>query len=301
MVKSSKEYWQERARRDKLKVIKRGENGINELKKLLKTNLKDVQKQIEAFYDKYAEDYGQQLSFKEFEKYKKDLKANVKKYPRDKTLQKILKEDAPKYRIDRLRELETQLQTQLTEITAIQEAKIGATLKDVGNTSNTLMVSRLSGATGLTFNKISQDKLSQIINQTWVGRKNWSERVWKDRELVGKKLTKILQTGVPQGESLQKMASKLAGATNNNFNNAFRIIRTETSHIDGQVTLQGYKEVEKELEEDLYYVYDAFLDDRTSEICRNLNGKRFKVSEAEIGVNYNPMHCNCRSTTYLDV
>lgn len=298
---NSKEYWKERARRDKLKVIKRGENGINDLKKLLLTNLKDVERQITEFYDKYGEDYAEQLSFKEFEKYKKDLKANVKKYPKDKTLRKILKEDAPKYRIDRLRELETQLQTQLAEITAAQEAKVGATLKDVGNTSNTLMISRLSGATGLTFNKISQDKLLQIINQTWVGRKNWSARVWADRDLVGKKLTRILQTGVPQGESLQKMSRKLADATNNSFNNAFRIIRTETSHIDGQVTLQGYKQAEKEFGKPMYYIYDAFLDDRTSEICRNLNGKRFKVSEAEVGVNYPNMHVSCRSTTYLDV
>lgn len=298
---NSKEYWKERARQDKLKVIKRGENGINDLKKLLKLNLKDVQKQIEAFYEKYGEDYGQQLSFKEFEKYKKDLKANVKKYPKDLTLKKILKEDAPKYRIDRLRELETQLQTQLTEITAIQETKIGATLKDVGNTSNALMASRLGGATGLAFNKISQDKLLQIINQTWVGRKNWSERVWKDRELVGKKLTKILQTGVPQGESLQKMASKLADVTNNSFNNAFRIIRTETSHIDGQVTLQGYKQAEKDFKKPLYYIYDAFLDDRTSTECRKLSGRRIRVSDAEVGVNYPPRHVSCRSTTYLDV
>lgn len=298
---NSKEYWKERARQDKLKVIKRGENGINDLKKLLLTNLKDVEKQITEFYEKYGEEPTKQLTFKEFEKYKRNLRDNVKKYPKDKTLRKILKEDAPKYRIDRLRELETQLQTQLAEITAIQEAKVGATLKDVANTSNTLMISRLDGATGLTFNKISQDKLLQIINQTWVGRKNWSERVWKDRELVGKKLTRILQTGVPQGESLQKMSHKLADATNNSFNNAFRIIRTETSHIDGQVTLNGYKQAEKELGEPMYYIYDAFLDDRTSQLCRDLNGRRIKVSEAEIGVNYNPMHCNCRSTTYLDI
>jgi uncharacterized protein with gpF-like domain len=41
------------------------------------------------------------------------------------------------------------------------------------------------------------------------------------------------------------------------------------------------------------------LDSRTSEICRELNGKRFKLSEAEVGVNYPPMHPNCRSTTQL--
>lgn len=44
------------------------------------------------------------------------------------------------------------------------------------------------------------------------------------------------------------------------------------------------------------YKYCAILDDRTSEICRNLNGKEFKVSEARVGINYPPMHPNCRSS-----
>jgi len=39
------------------------------------------------------------------------------------------------------------------------------------------------------------------------------------------------------------------------------------------------------------YQYSAILDDRTSDICRGLNGKKFKAADAPIP----PMHFNCRS------
>ena len=108
----------------------------------------------------------------------------------------------------------------------------------------------------------------------------------------------MLEKGIPQGTSLQKMSRELRDLTGQSFNNAFRLIRTETSHIDGQVTLEGYRQTSEELGLE-YYEYDAFLDSRTSNICRELDKKRFKVSEAEVGVNYPPMHPNCRSTTQL--
>ena len=45
------------------------------------------------------------------------------------------------------------------------------------------------------------------------------------------------------------------------------------------------------------YVYVAILDSRTSEICQSLDNKVFNYKDMEIGVNYPPMHPNCRSTT----
>jgi NAD+--asparagine ADP-ribosyltransferase len=39
------------------------------------------------------------------------------------------------------------------------------------------------------------------------------------------------------------------------------------------------------------YQYSAIMDDQTSDICRGLHGKKFKVGEEPIP----PMHFNCRS------
>lgn len=43
------------------------------------------------------------------------------------------------------------------------------------------------------------------------------------------------------------------------------------------------------------YRYSAVLDNRTTTICRGLNGQIFRYSQAVVGINYPPMHNYCRS------
>lgn len=43
------------------------------------------------------------------------------------------------------------------------------------------------------------------------------------------------------------------------------------------------------------YMYCAILDDRTSKMCKELDGNTFLISQARTGVNFPPMHPNCRS------
>lgn len=64
------------------------------------------------------------------------------------------------------------------------------------------------------------------------------------------------------------------------------------------ITFCSAKQAQKELGIK-YFKYDAHLDSRTSQICREMNGKIFKIDDYEIGVNAPPLHPNCRSTTQL--
>lgn len=301
----TQEYWNKRARQDKIKVIKTAEMGVDNLKKLLKKNLDSVENQIKEFYKKYGDEgkYAESLSYAEFQKYKAKLRLKAKQNPQDKTLQRLAKQDIPKYRIDRLRALQTDLQIQLTEATRGQEAGIYKTLKDVAKVSQATTALRFKKTLDVAFDKIASRKLEKILSSDWVGNMNWSERLWKDRELVGKKVTEILETGLPQGKSMQEMARELKGATQSSFNDAFRLIRTESAHVDGEVTLDSFRQAQEELGLE-YYILDAFLDNRTSDICRKIDeemkkGKKYKIDEAVVGENYPPLHPNCRTVALL--
>ena len=301
--RENQEYWNKRARLDKLKVIKTGEQGIDSLKRLLALNLKSVKKQIEAFYDKYGEEFADMLSYEEVRKYKSKLRAKARLNPQDKTLQKILKKDIPIYKISRLRQLETDIQIMLTEATVGQQRGIYNTLKDVATVSQATTVKRFANGLDLVFHKIADKKLEKILSSNWSGAK-WSDRLWKDRELVGQKVTAILEEGMPQGWSMQRMTRELQNQTGVLFRDAFRLIRTEASFVDSQVKLEEFKQAKDELGY-TRYLYDAFLDSRTSDDCRKLDEESkkkggFPIDEAEIGVNFPPMHPNCRSTCVLD-
>lgn len=69
------------------------------------------------------------------------------------------------------------------------------------------------------------------------------------------------------------------------------IARTETIRLSNEGLKRLY------LENDVKkYRYLATLDDRTSQICQELNGQVFNVDDGQYGVNMPPMHTNCRST-----
>jgi SPP1 gp7 family putative phage head morphogenesis protein len=73
---------------------------------------------------------------------------------------------------------------------------------------------------------------------------------------------------------------------------SLRVVRTEFNHIANQASLESYKAngIKR-------YRFLASIDHRTSEICQDHNGREYDVDSAEVGVNFPPMHPNCRSTT----
>ena len=295
---NSQEYWNKRARLDKIKVIKTAEYGIDNLKRLLKKNLNSVDKQIEDFYKKYGDNPAEKLSYAEWQKYKAKLKIKAKMYPKDKKLQRMAKQNIPKYTIDRLRALQIDLQIQLAEATRGQEAGIYRTLEDVAKVSQATTVLRFKDTLGVAFDKIASRKMQKIISSDWINGTNWSEKLWKDCDNVGQKITNVLEEGIPQGKSMQKMASELEDLTGQSFNNSFRLIRTESARVNGEVLIDSFKQAQEELGYTRYR-YDAFLDNRTSKICKELDNQVFLIDDAEIGVNFPPMHPNCRSTCVL--
>lgn len=69
-------------------------------------------------------------------------------------------------------------------------------------------------------------------------------------------------------------------------------MRTETNHFNAEAEALAYEELGVEK-----YVFVATLDNRTSEKCQNHDGKVYNFKDKKTGVNYPPLHPNCRSTT----
>ena len=74
--------------------------------------------------------------------------------------------------------------------------------------------------------------------------------------------------------------------------NATTLVRTEVNHFANEATALSYEECEVEK-----YEFIATLDSRTSGICQEMDNKVFKLSEKKTGINFPPLHPNCRSTT----
>lgn len=110
------------------------------------------------------------------------------------------------------------------------------------------------------------------------------------------KLINDLQTAIPQGIasgfSVKKLVDIINQKTATSRNRAIALTRTETNYLCNKACLENYKK--QGIDE---YEYIATLDMRTSDMCRDMDGYVGKVSQAEVGVNYPPIHVHCRSTT----
>lgn len=282
-------YWQDRADESRALVDKIEANSFKRLNKLLQTVLKDVQWQIREFDEENA---NEKLTPEQRRNILKALRQTKDYDKRDFYLRALYSENSKLYVIDRLEQLNMSLQIQLTKLTRRQQTEIKNTLQQAGRQAYTFYADEFSNNFGVDLQTISMQNIERLANTAWAGSKNWSDRIWADRTKLGYALEDTLKTGLAEGKALQKIARDIRTKFKTSNYNAMRLVRTETTHVHEQSALQFYKDtgVHK-------YEFMAYIDERTSETCTALNGKRFDIDKAEVGVNYPPMHPNCRSTT----
>lgn len=141
------------------------------------------------------------------------------------------------------------------------------------------------------FDLIPESRVKAILSTNWSGQM-FSQRVWDNTNALADGLKHDMLVGIMAGKSEQHMANDIMNRCGVGAFEARRLFRTETTCVANMAELYGYKELD--IDE---YEFSACLDSRTSNLCRELDGKVFKRNSAQAGVNLPPMHPFCRSTT----
>nr|DAI16199.1 MAG TPA: minor capsid protein [Caudoviricetes sp.] len=190
-------------------------------------------------------------------------------------------------KITRLQALQDAINVELTKVTHEYQM----TLEDTLIGLFTEQYKEVSELLGIMAPVINREAIKTIIEYPYAG-KMFSDRIWDNKDALVKHIKQNLTAGIIRGDSIQKMSRQLKKDLNVLYYQAERLVRTETNYAMNQGHLKGYADsgvVEK-------YEFLAAIDSRTSKLCKNQNGKVYKLSEATVGVNYPPVHCNCRST-----
>lgn len=141
------------------------------------------------------------------------------------------------------------------------------------------------------FDLIPESRVKAILSTNWSGQM-FSQRVWDNTNALADGLKHDMLVGIMAEKSEQHMADDIMSCCGVGAFEARRLVRTETTCVANMAELYGYKELD--IDE---YEFSACLDSRTSDLCRELDGKVFKRNSAQAGVNLPPMHPFCRSTT----
>ncbi|MDQ0175999.1 minor capsid protein [Bacillus chungangensis] len=304
----SADYWQKRAEQVANRQHLKADKYITLLRREYDRAIRSIQRDIEVFYQRFAVNNEIDMAssrklltsgeLKEFrmslEEFIEKAKDNV-----DGRWTKELNNAYYKTRISRLEALQIQIRHQIKTLNENVQEGTQALLGDVYKDTyyKTLFEIQKRTGIGTPFSKVHHEAVKKIISKPWVGG-NFSQRIWSDREKLLRELEINLSQVFVRGDSVDRTTQSLAKRMNVSYSNAARIVRTETSNIVTEGTIDGYKAsgvVKK-------YEFLATMDERTCEICGPLDGMVFKLSEKQIGVNASPLHPNCRCTTvaYFD-
>ena len=298
MSKSS-EYWKKRLENISATQNKKADDYIATLELQYKKAMASIQRDLEAFYARYANAEGvdmatarKLLSNAEKEMWEVSLE-EYRKMALDEELIEQIESMYSKSRVSRLKALEMQIRAQLETLYSELNTELGALLTDTFADTYYQTVYEIQKGTGIgtNFALFNEDAVKKIVSKPWKWG-HFSSTVWNNKDLLLGELETALTQAFIRGDSIDKVIKTFDKRMRVGYSRAANIIQTEHAYIAGEATFKGYEEtgVEK-------YEYLATLDTRTSQICRDMDGKTFKLSEKVVWLNYPPLHCRCRSTT----
>lgn len=280
----SQEYWTERSELNAQRYYRQGDKSLVRLEKLYRKTIEDINKEISFFYTKYGVNKMSPV-FETLADGTEVVKSNSVK-------RVVTPNEAYKYK--RLESLQKQLNVILVELSREQNKYMLTELKQIvqGAYYNVYFDTFQGYGVGWQFSLLDPKVVKELATNPVMGQ-NFSERVWNNRKLLANQVNQELKNGIVQGISTREMSKRLDKRMNSGYKVAERLMRTEITNSYNQATLQGYKDsgIVKE------YEYLATLDNRTSDICQDLDGRVFDIDKATTGLNYPPMHVYCRSTT----
>ena len=303
MKNPSKKYWEDRAAGRMVGYTAKAESTADTLGKAYYATARYLQGEandvFNAFTDKFelsiaeAETMLKNAPGKSMFEQMKTALATCTDEQRKQELETLLSSPAYAHRIGRLNDLDSKISDMCSRLA---NAEIGVDTEHLGDIIQSAYMQTVFDVTKGTdyraaFDLIPESRVKAILSTNWSGQM-FSERVWDNTNALADGLKHDMLVGIMAGKSEQHMADDIMSRCGVGAFEARRLVRTETTCVANMAELYGYKELD--IDE---YEFSACLDSRTSDLCRELDGKVFKRNSAQAGVNLPPMHPFCRSTT----
>lgn len=300
----SKIYWEKRQRDREKKVYKTTIQAEKALKIELIKAQEEILANINNLIGKYMSETGlsysetqKKLNSNEYKVWRKDIEGylkelkqyenvNLEKYKKIKLELETL---AVRSRISRLESLVIQTNQVINKQKFEEEKEVTNYVKSVYETTFKSFQEDIGLKGANTILPLNQ--IERAIQYPWSGE-NFSERIWSNKDKLSRVLKTEITQSLIQGVNPQKLNKRIREQMGSGYKETQRLVRTELNYALNEATKIAYEE--DEIEE---YEFLAEIDNRTSAICKELNGQIFKVKDAVVGVNYPSMHPNCRSTT----
>lgn len=288
-------YWSKRLQELDASFSKDEKRLFSELSKYYEQEYAALDKEIAAYYAKYGEknviafrtlllelpDADKQLLLQNMDEF-------AKQYPEFSDLLPVRESI---YKLNRLEGLQTSIVLQQLKIGAIEQAKFREHFEKQALKYANYAAEQLGF--GTNFYRIDSEMLQVVIGNPWCNGKDFSERIWANREALAQTLQNEIANGLIRGEDYKTMSRILQQKfENTSQKQAERLVFTEDTYLSNEAKIRPFERNAAYT----HYEYLCVEDHRTCETCRALSGQTFKISKRNAGLNFPPMHPWCRCT-----
>ncbi|MFQ5010147.1 phage head morphogenesis protein [Clostridioides difficile] len=301
-----KDYWRKRFEQLEETQNNKSVKYYLELEKQYKLAINSIEKDILAWYNRFAKNEGislleakKLLNTRELEEFKWSVEEYIKYGKENAINQKWMKElenASARVHITRLEALKLQIQQQVEVLYGNELDGIDKLMRDIYTSGyyHTAFNVQQGVNVGWSLMSLDTNRINKIISKPWAtDGLNFSERIWgKYRPTLVNELHTKLTQSIIRGENPKNLVNDFAKRFNVSKSQAKNLIMTESAFFASASRKDCFSDLDVEK-----YEIIATLDLRTSNICRELDGKIFDMKDYQVGITAPPFHCRCRTTT----
>ncbi|HBG2388779.1 minor capsid protein [Clostridioides difficile] len=301
-----KDYWRKR-----FEQLEEAQNNKSikyylELEKQYKLAMSNIERDILIWYNRFTENEGislleakKLLNTRELEEFKWSVEEYIKYGKENAINQKWMKElenASARVHITRLEALKLQIQQQVEILYGNELDGIDKLMRDIYTSGyyHTAFNVQQGVNVGWSLMSLDTNRINKVISKPWTSDGlNFSERIWgKHRPALVNELHTKLTQSIIRGENPKKLVNDFAKRFKVSKSQAKNLIMTESAFFASASRKDCFNDLDVEK-----YEIIATLDLRTSNICRELDGKIFDMKDYQVGITAPPFHCRCRTTT----
>ena len=301
-----KDYWRKRFEQLEEAQNNKSVKYYLELEKQYKLAINSIEKDLLAWYNRFAKNEGislleakKLLNTRELEEFKWSVEEYIKYGKENAINQKWMKElenASARVHITRLEALKLQIQQQVEVLYGNELDGIDKLMRDIYTSGyyHTAFNVQQGVNVGWSLMSLDTNRINKIISKPWAtDGLNFSERIWgKYRPTLVNELHTKLTQSIIRGENPKNLVNDFAKRFNVSKSQAKNLIMTESAFFASASRKDCFSDLDVEK-----YEIIATLDLRTSNICRELDGKIFDMKDYQVGITAPPFHCRCRTTT----
>ncbi|HBF6218653.1 TPA: minor capsid protein, partial [Clostridioides difficile] len=301
-----KDYWRKRFEQLEEAQNNKSVKYYLELEKQYKLAMNSIEKDILSWYNRFAKNEGislleakKLLNTRELEEFKWSVEEYIRYGKENAINQKWMKElenASARVHITRLEALKLQIQQQVEVLYGNELDGIDKLMRDIYTSGYYHTAFNIQQGIGVGWSLMALDanRVNKIISKPWTSDGlNFSERIWGKHKpaLINELHTKLTQS-IIRGENPKVLVNEFSKKFNVSKSQARNLIMTESAFFASASRKDCFNNLDVEK-----YEIIATLDLKTSNICRELDGKVFDMKDYQVGITAPPFHPRCRTTT----